>query len=510
MICNRFTLQELSENELEGRMYALLHYVDQTQTNAGSDKKDTSFVNNVNQSSLRRYWHNDTKQNTPYQKINTPKQPVAEAKNILDSIEHKQDENSSSPPDISIFQQPVSKNIKKTVVVMESEDLTRVVNLESSDDDEVIEVALPPKPTITIESSDEDTVAITIETPERKAIEKHQESKTSREVTSSPVPSVVSSVSDEFIRGDCIALNISSKRANKESFDFSLHGADLISQTPTRKKKKKRNKDTSTPNTTPINSTPISVDECFATPKSKAKNKRQRTKSYCVTEKSVPNPDVYDSDSNQSVCEGTKNQNDSVTDKSLPNPDVYESDSTQTEVIRDSSVNVSKEANSSSESSITATPKTTKKTTDTSNTKNNTSHKLQYSPSSIDLTEPEASDITINEHIVMGNVSGFSEIDSYNENTPINNLPVCGSTKIPAILNEDLDFDNLKGNNKVCKRRRYSLTTLRAEMEKFYNESWGGEDFNHREIQKNMSSKFFPDALVILSCNIVCILLFRS
>lgn len=474
-------------------MYALLHYVDQTQTNAGSDKKDTSFVNNVTQSNLRRYWHSDTKQNTPYQKINTPKEPVAQAKNVSDSTQHKQDEdNASSSPDISIFQQPVSKNIKKTVVVIESEDLNRVVELESSDDDEVIEVALPPKPTITIESSDEDTVALTIEAPEKKAIEKHHESKTGREATSSPVPSVVSSVSDDFIRSDCIALNISSKHANKQSFDFSLHGADLIGQTPTRKKKKKRNKDTSTPNTTPVSSTPISVDECFATPKSKAKNKRQRTKTYCVTEKSVPNPDVYDSDSNQSACEGTKNQNDSVTDKSLPKPDVYENDATQTEVIRDSNVNVSKEANSTSESSITATPKTTKKTTDTTNVKTNTSNKQLHSTNSIDLTEPEASDITINEHIVMGNVSGFSEIDSYDENTPINNLPTCGSTKIPAILNEDLDFDNLKGNEKVCKRRQYSLTTLRAEMEKFYNESWGGEDFNHREIQKNMSSKFFP------------------
>nr|BAM19860.1 similar to CG9715 [Papilio xuthus] len=45
----------------------------------------------------------------------------------------------------------------------------------------------------------------------------------------------------------------------------------------------------------------------------------------------------------------------------------------------------------------------------------------------------------------------------------------------------------MKGKEKVCKKRRYSLSTLRAEMEKFYNESWGGENFNHREIQKNMS-----------------------
>nr|XP_034834883.1 uncharacterized protein LOC117991397 isoform X1 [Maniola hyperantus] len=484
--------EELSDNELEGRMYAMIHYVDETQANVSLDQKDVKIVDNVQHSGLRRYWHNNIEQNTPYQKINTPKEPVKapETKNVLDTSLHKRDESVSSSPDLSIFQQPVPNNIRKTVAILENEDLNRVFELESSDEDEVIEVALPPKPTITIESSDEDTVAISIGSAEKKAIEKHQESKTgNREVTSSPVPSVLSSVSDEFIRGDCIALNISSKHANNQSFDFSLHGADLLGQTPTRKKKKKRNKDTSTPNTTTENSTPIPVDECFATPKSKAKNKKQKTKSYRVSEKSIPDPDVYDSDSNQSTNEGQKNPNPfSVPDKSSPVTDVHESDqSKQVEVIKDTSIDVSinqeAENNSTStESSITTTPKTTKKNTDTLITTNNTLNK-----SVIDLTKPEENNITIDENIVMGNVSGFLEVDSYDENIPIQDFPMCGSTKIPAILNEDLDFDNLKGNNRVCKRRRYSLTTLRAEMEKFYNESWGGEDFNHREIQKNMS-----------------------
>ncbi|XP_045772443.1 uncharacterized protein LOC123872284 [Maniola jurtina] len=485
--------EELSENELEGRMYAMIHYVDETQANIGLDQKEIKIVDNVQHSGLRRYWHNTIEQKTPYQKINTPKEPVKapETKNVLDTSQHKKNESVSSSPDLSIFQQPVPNNIRKTVEILENEDLNRVFELVSSDEDEVIEVALPPKPTITIESSDEDTVAISISSAEKKAIEKQQESKTgNREVTSSPVPSVVSSVSDEFIRGDCIALNISSKHANSQSFDFSLHGADLLGQTPTRKKKKKRNKDTSTPNITPVNSTPIPVDECFATPKSKAKNKKQRTKSYRVSEKSIPDPDVYDSDSNQSTNEGNKNPNPiSIPDKSLPVTDVNESDqSNQLEVIKDTSVvvNVDQEAENNSvstESSITTTPKATKKNTDTLITKNNTSNK-----SVIDLTKPDENNITIDENIVMGNVSGFSELDSYDENTPTHDdPPKCGSTKIPAILNEDLDFDNLKGNNRVCKRRRYSLTTLRAEMEKFYNESWGGEDFNHREIQKNMS-----------------------
>ncbi|CAH2218583.1 jg13579 [Pararge aegeria aegeria] len=516
--------EELSENELEGRMFAMLHYADDTKTNVGLNQKDTNSVGNVTHSG-KRYWHNNSEQNTPYQKtntlkepaaeakknfvenvtnssrgqqywhnreqntiyqkINSPKEPSTETKNILVIQHNKDDGNNSSTQDLSIFQQPVSENIKKTVEILENDELNRVVELESSDEDEVIEVALPPKPTITIESSDEDTVAISIGSAEKKSIEKHQDNKTgSNRETASPVPSVVSSISDEFIRGDCIALNISSKHANNESFDFSLHGADLLCQTPTRKKKKKRNKDTSTPNTTPVISTPIAVDECFATPKSKAKNKRQRTKSYKVTGKSVPNPDVYDSDSNQSTNEGNKNPNPySVTDKSLPNIDVYESDSNPLEIVKDSldvvSVNNEVTTNSSSTECMTIAPKSTKK--------NNTDSSHTINKTVIDLTEPDITNSPINENIVMGNVTGFTNVDQFDENSPVRDLITCGSTKIPAILNEDLDFDNLKGITRVCKRRRYSLTTLRAEMEKFYNESWGGEEFNHREIQKNMS-----------------------
>ncbi|XP_023944061.2 uncharacterized protein LOC112050131 [Bicyclus anynana] len=474
--------EEPSENDLERRMFALLHYADDTGTKVNLDQKDTNTVAETHSNS-RRYWNKNSEQNTPYQKINTPyqktatpKEPAAGTKHgVINSQHKKDDEENTSPPDLSIFQQPVPNNIRKTIEILENEDL-HFVELESSDEDEIVEVALPPKPIITIESSDEDTLPVSIGSPEKKSIEKH-ETKTSgnREVTASPVPSVVSSVSDEFIRGDCIALNISSKHANNQSFDFSLHGADLLGQTPTRKRKKKRNKDTSTPNQTPVNSTPVSVDECFATPISKAKNKRQRTKSYRVTEISVPNPDVYDSDSNQSANEGSKNANPfSGNDKSLPSTD---SDSNPSEIVKDLSntVNVVDDNTINKETSITTTPKSTKKNTDSVN------------KSIIDLTEPDISNTTINENIVMGNVSGLIEDDVYDENTPVQDIQTCGSTKIPAILNADLDFDNLKGNNRVCNRQRYSLSTLRAEMEKFYNESWGGEDFNHREIQKNMS-----------------------
>ncbi|XP_032527167.2 uncharacterized protein LOC116777618 [Danaus plexippus] len=484
--------EELSENELEEQMYAMIHYVDDTQSNVNSNQNDNNIVENVPQSTVRRYWRTNVDQNTPYQKINTPK----DSTNNKETGEKKDDKSKSSDQntsDLSLFQQPVPSNVKKTVEILENDDDKNIVELETSDEDEVIEVALPPKPTITIESSDEDDVCPVDPEPDikHKPTKPTQEIKNSvdREVTTSPVPSVVSSISDDFIRGDCIALNISSKHPNNQSFDFSLHGSDLLDQTPSKKKKKKKSKEKNTPSsvTTPLSvSTPVSskqtagaVDECFATPKSKAKNKRQRTKSYRVSEKSLPNADVYDSDSNQSLNESNKNQATyEVTDKSVPSTDVYESDSNPSENATES---VSKEATNDAESSESTTESPvveivkTSKNTDISN------------KSVVDLTEP-AMNTSIDENIVMGNVTGFTNMEEFSDHdVSVKDISKCGSTKIPAILNEDLDFDNLKGSNKVCKRRRYSLTTLRAEMEKFYNESWGGEEFNHREIQKNMS-----------------------
>lgn len=469
-------------------MYAMLHYVDETQANVDTNPKENdNTFENVSRSTIRRYWRTSGDQNTIYKKVNSPKEPTVNKHSTENGLSKAKDEVNNSQtlsPDLSIFQKPPPENIKKTVEILEHEIENRVVELESSDEDEVIEIVLPPKPTITIESSDEDdNPVITSETPEKKNLSKPAQDKPiEREVTASPVPSVVSSVSDDFIRGDCIALNISSKHRNNESFDFSLHGSDLLNQTPSKKKKKKKNKDaTSTPISTPTSNISItkSIEECFATPKSKAKNKRQRTKSYQVSEKSVPSADVYDSDSNQSYT---------VTDKSLPNTDVYESDSNQSEIAKESGSKdnaPTDDVNSSDcsiiDNPIPETPKTAKKTTDVNKT-------LTVDLTEVDIEKNE----TINENINLGNVTGFTDIDDYcDENTlPQGNISKCGSTKIPAILNADLDFDNLKGNDKACKRRRYSLTTLRAEMEKFYNESWGGEDFNHREIQKNMSSKY--------------------
>ncbi|XP_047544835.1 uncharacterized protein LOC125077081 [Vanessa atalanta] len=483
--------EELSENDLEDQMYAMLHYVDETQTNVNINEKEINVDENVPR--IKRYWRTNDDQNSIYKKVNTPKEPaIINNVNDTDQPKAKGEKNSptNSTVDLSIFEQPVSVNVKKTIEILENEDANCIVELESSDEDEVIEVALPPKPTITIDSSDEDVCSVSNNSPTQISNKTTQEKPNGdREKTASPVPSVVSSVSDEFIRGDCIALNISSKHPNNQSFDFSLHASDLLDQTPSKKKKKKRNKDaTSTPipNNSPNTSTANSIDECFATPKSKAKKKRQRTKSYRASEKSIPCADVYDSSSNQSMNDNNKNQSPYiVTDKSLPNTDVYESDSNQSENIKEDTPQITLSVTRDEEDSdsrvldnpITTTPKTAKKRI------NETINKVVI----VDLTTPAST--TIDENIVMANVTGFTEVDDYyDENiVPQKDISKCGSTKIPDILNADLDFDNLKGNNKTCKLRQFSLNTLRAEMEKFYNESWGGEEFNHREIQKNMS-----------------------
>ncbi|PZC81381.1 hypothetical protein B5X24_HaOG212833 [Helicoverpa armigera] len=499
--------EELNEHDLEERLYAMLHHVDETEGNLTASHSDgLNIVESAPRSTVRRYWRT-SEPTTPYQKVNVQKEPATPSlnsnkpdNNITQTNqtpkpkEEKRDSPSKLPAvDLSIFQSPVPQNIKKTIEIIE-QDEDRTVLLDSSDEDEVIEVALPPKPTITIESSDEDELhIINPVSPTKPQVNVEKTTSAGRDVTASPAPSGVSSVSDEFMRGDCIALNISSRHQDNPSFDFSLHGSDLLVQsTPSKKKKKKKTKEavTSTPvvAATPEKATPN--DECFATPKSKAKNKKQKTKLYAVTEKSIPSADVYDSDSNQSI-DTNKNRNSYiVTDKSFPSTDVYESDSNLSECAKEAPKRAQNNDIESSDSSVSLDKvseppfKVLKR--------NESSHANETETTIVDLTENESfvnlDESDIQENIVMGNVSGFTEYEDYgDENVPDNNISKFGSTNIPSILNENLDFDNLKGKDKVCKRRRYSLTTLRAEMEKFYNESWGGENFNHREIQKSMS-----------------------
>ncbi|CAG4954041.1 unnamed protein product [Colias eurytheme] len=261
---------------------------------------------------LKSYQQNSNQSKTKPSEIN-PSKSKAE-----DTDQPPKEEKSNSPnvyTELSIFQQPVSKNLTIEILDIDDDCHHHVVDIQSSDEDEVIEVPLPPKPIITIESSDEDEVSpVTTESPSKENNVKNiNESKVLREVSSSPVPSVVSSVSDEFIRGDCIALNnISSRHNNNQSFDFGLHGTDLLGQTPSKKKKKKnKNSSTSTP--------------CFETPKSKAKNKK-KAKAY-KAQKNIMTVECYDSDSNLSMIETNKSY--TVTEKSFPSADVYESDSNQ-------------------------------------------------------------------------------------------------------------------------------------------------------------------------------------
>lgn len=511
MVILPWFVQELNENELEERFYSMLHYVDETPANIIPTQDASKIIENAPRTTLRRYWRTSVEtaahyKENPYRKINTREAPLI--KNTTDKPkpkEEKQNLSSNPLPDhLAIFQSPVPQDIKKTIEIIENDDSEHVVELQSSDEDEVIEVSIPPKPTITIESSDDEEIPIQSDTPTKDKVKLTAQEKTvnnyEREVSASPVPSIVSSVSDEFIRSDCIALNISSKRPDDHSFDFSLHGAEFLNQGTPKKKKKKKNKETtpSMPLVADTTSTPPNAEECFATPKSKTKNKKQKSKSYTVTDKSIPNADVYDSDSNQSIID--KNQKSyTVTEKTLPNAD-YESDSSETVRIPPQSVSVSdKQKNKLVDSSISLD----KHETPNLKRKNLTYEIPETVVTIVDLTDNTQKD-NILENIVMGNVTGFKESEDYGDELfkePIESHDVAkyGSTKIPAILYENLDFDNLKGKDKVCKNRRYSLTTLRAEMEKFYNESWGGENFNHREIQKNMSSKSYPFFCIFIS-----------
>lgn len=509
-------MQELNENELEEQFYSMLYYGDATPANIIPTQDVSKIIESAPRSTLRRYWRTsddrDTgphyKENNPYQKINTPREAPL-TKNNTDKPKPKEEKqklsSDSLPEHLAIFQSPMPQNIKKTIEIIENDDSGPVVELESSDEDEVIEVALPPKPTITIESSDDEETSIQIDTPTKDKVKLAGQEKNTdnyeREVSASPVPSVVSSVSDEFIRSDCIALNISSKRPDNHSFDFSLHGAEFLNQgAPSKKKKKKKNKENPTPIAAEISSKPPNTEECFATPK----NKKQRNKSYAVTDKSIPNADVYDSDSNQSIID--KNQKlYTVTEKSLPNADVYESDSSETVRIPPQVAS----ANDKQKNKLTDIGTSLDKQEALNLKRKNSNHEIPETMVTIvDLTDHTLEN-NILENIVIGNVTGFKESKDYGDEPlkkPIeaHDITKYGSTKIPAILYEDLDFDNLKGKDKVCKNRRYSLTTLRAEMEKFYNESWGGENFNHREIQKNMSRKLFHFHLWHLKYSICC------
>lgn len=251
--------EELSENDLEERLYAMIHHVDSTQVNLNRnvDQNDTShFVDSASHSTFRRYWRTDFDQNTPYQKVNTSKETITTAnknKTVVNDDnktvpkEEKRDAPAIPPAvDMLIFQNTKPQDFGKAIEIIDNDE-NHTVELESSDDDEVVEVTVPQRPTITIESSDEDELntasqqsSLSKDTPKPNITKENRPTNTDRDISASPVPSVVSSVSDEFIRGDCIALNISSRHLDNHTFDFSLHGSDLLDQSQPPKKKKKK------------------------------------------------------------------------------------------------------------------------------------------------------------------------------------------------------------------------------------------------------------------------------
>ncbi|XP_045524201.1 uncharacterized protein LOC123714109 isoform X2 [Pieris brassicae] len=501
-------MEELSDHDVGHALYPMLHdrtNYNQANVNGYPNKKDEVQIPNLPRTPIRRYWHTNADNFSLYRKINTlpdttnnsnkpkPQDNINESKSVAQELiplkskpqeqilqvcqsSKNEKQNSSEKADLSIFQLPVPSNLKKTIEILDNDEC-HVVSVESSDEDEVIEVALPPKPTITIESSDDEVLLQS--SSENKHVKQMDNPISDRAVSSSPVPSIVSSVSDDFIRGDCIALNISSRHVNNESFDFSLHGSDLNIQKPSKKKRKKKNKDTAT--STPLQTqkdipNQNQIESCFATPKSKAKKKKKAKTSKVGP---ILQADIYDSDSNHSTNEAAKNQKTYlVTEKSLPSTDVYESDSNQSEQQK-----YQKKDNEISSTEIDSSDGSVPEKQDCIPAAEDFISIINHSDL-VDLTGPAPE---IDENIVMGNVTGFSEESVDDFNLSIDGSCSLGSTKIPAILCEDLDFDNLKGKSQMSKRRRYSLTTLRAEMDKFYNESWGGENFNHREIQKNMS-----------------------
>lgn len=379
-----------------------------------------------------------------------------------------------------------------------------VVELLSSEEDDVLEVVLPPKPTITIDSSDDDTAPAPAPPDPAPPAEPALHT---REQLASPVPSVVSSVSDDFIRGDCIALNISSKKCEQPSFDFSLHGTDLLGfRSPEKKKKKKKSKDK---NTSLLHNIEKPTEENITLSRNNCKSKKQwkaLPKGKLLeggTASTVSMEEVADTEVNVSLI-----QNYAVSDKGIPNADVYDSDSNQSTItdVNKEQVTVNK-------------PEPPLEVALDVSCKNTQFPDIQETPDpEVTVTRPaEVVDLTrddsgalldkhcvMSESIVIANVSGLSELEedfteNYFDDVPIlDNTMILGSTNVPSILLEDLDFYNLKGDHQVL-LKGYSLSSLKDDMDKFYNQSWGGENFNHEEIQKYMSRKYISHKVFLCS-----------
>ncbi|GBP48903.1 hypothetical protein EVAR_98087_1 [Eumeta japonica] len=496
--------EDLNDEELESRTHASIQDVYRTQTNEIDGVKNTeaNFTQSTPRSDSKQLDNKDTGKtrndvlnisNHVRSNSGTIQTKPKEEVSLPDSQLHK--------PDISAVNVIVMKS-EKTINFDNKAD---VVELQSSDDDDVVEVALPPKPTITIESSDDEELTILTPVSNKKEnitattlnkIGSPNSPKNlgtrprdiNREVSASPVPSVVSSVSDDFIRGDCIAFNISSKKPVQPTFDFSVHESDLVMPIPpvSHKKKKKKNKNKTMASVT--NVSVINTQECFITPNNKSKNKKCNKSN---TPKTNLSQVVLDTNKTKSVQQKNLSTRNTVSPIASTNANTYHSDNNSTTLevkkgIQNNQVSIEKDENlpTNNQSSAKILPKENVK--DQTNTLGSIPSEVE--PEIIDLIE-ESSDLSvIANNIVMGNVTGFEEDEDYSNFIPLeeSDSVKLGSTKVPEILSEQMDFDTERGIFRFKSMRKLTEHSLKVEMEKFYNESWGGEDFNHKEILKHL------------------------
>ncbi|XP_077303007.1 zinc finger CCHC-type containing 7 [Arctopsyche grandis] len=310
-----------------------------------------------------------------------------------------------------------------------------IITLESSDDESVIEVALPPCPAICIESSDEDTIMPAKNKNQSTPLVGNKKSKVNtpnQHKCTSPVPSVVSSTSDDFITTDCSVLNISNKGQDQDySFNFQLHGSDLSEEisdfnASSRRKVLLANADSSsktpspaleknlkTPCTPSLTVSALNDAQMFATPKSKGKrNLNSKLKNYTISEENfTPFTDIYESESSDFP--------DSVVDVPISTP-------------------------------------------------------LTRKPKSLSRNREVSEIINVDEDtLIMANVVGVK------------------SPKIGKIVYEEADctVDSEAGINHQINDAANEKTTLSKclkDMNKFYDQSWGGENFDHARIQNQM------------------------
>lgn len=354
--------------------------------------------------------------------------------------EIKEDEVTSTSGSVSVNEKLDSKaSVNETVITKND-----VINLESSDDESVIETKLPSPPivpTICIESSDEET------TPEKVSkskdlsfINKISKNIVDKKRCTSPVPSVVSSTSDDFIQTDCRNLNISEqKNSQNMKFNFQLHGSDFIEEPSdcnnkgsTLFKNASESKFFSSPKNRNGSKARLSLNQVetllkdsqmFATPKSKKKsNQNSKQKSYTVPDDSyAPFIDVYESESSDFP--------DSIIDVPI-NP------------------------------------------TALMNSRKQISRKSQNS-SFLDM---------VDDTLVMANVVGVEDGGS-NKTSSRNDSLIIDVDEINTNKRNTPNHIDVSVENK-------SIVDYIAEMDKFYNQSWGGENFDHIRIQRELPSLY--------------------